>query len=45
VTPWLEAFGALLPPRQRRVRGRDVLFKSQTFKQNLTFLLQIFRWK
>jgi hypothetical protein len=25
VNPWLEAFGALLPPRRRRVRGRDVL--------------------
>jgi hypothetical protein len=45
VNPWLEAFGALLPPRRRRVRGRGVLSKSQTFKQNLTLLLQIFRCK
>jgi hypothetical protein len=45
VNPWLEAFGALLPPRQRRVRGRDALSKIQTFKQNLTLLLQIFRCK
>jgi hypothetical protein len=45
VNPWLEAFGALLPPRQRRVRGRDVFSKTQTFKQNLTLLLQIFRCK
>ena len=39
------AFDALLPPRQRRVRGRDVLSKSQTLKQNLTLLVQIFRCK
>jgi hypothetical protein len=45
VNPWLEAFGALLPPQRRRVRGRDVLSKSPTFKQNLTLLLQIFRCK
>src|SRR5215472_6998399 len=45
VNPWLEAFGAPLPPRPRRVRGGDVLSKSQTFKQNLTLLLQIFRCK
>src|SRR5215472_4541890 len=45
VNPWLEAFGALSPPRRRRVRGRGVLSKSQTFKQNLTLLLQIFRSK